>query len=249
MPTPDGQTIALILLIFLVAGTLKGVLGFGLPIITMSFLPFIIPVEQAIVLSAVVQPATNLFQLASAGGVGAAIRIAMPVLITLVPGVFLGAWYLTSLDGNSLLMMVGLTIIVFSMLNLLGFGVEIAEKNRFSAGLGLGAVAGVVGALTSLNGWAFIMYLVGTGVERTAFRSAIALLFLISGLLISSSFWVLGLLDLTLLTIGAATLCAAFPGMWLGNILGTKLPAELFRKILLIALVGIGMMLIFQAIG
>ena len=248
MPTPDGQTISIILLIFLIAGLVKGVLGFGLPIVTMSFLPFFVPVEQAIVLSAVVQPATNLFQLASAGGVRKAFLTGLPVLATLVPGVAFGAWYLTSLDGNTLLLLVGITIIAFSMFSLLGYQVLISERKRIPAGLGFGAVAGVVGALTSLNGWAFIMYLVGIGAERSVFRSTIALLFLVSGFLISSSFWILGLLNGTLLVIGLSTLCAAFPGMWFGNLLGSKLPAELFRRVLLSALVVIGVMLVYQSV-
>ena len=248
MPTPDGHSIAIILAVFLAAGLVKGILGFGLPIVTMSFLPFIIPVEQAIVLSAAVQPATNLFQLLSAGDVRRAFETGWPVLATLVPGVALGAWYLTSLDGHTLLLMVGVTIIAFSMLNLFGYQIVIAENRRVHAGFGFGAVAGVVGALTSLNGWAFIMYLVGIGAERTVFRSTIALLFLVSGFLISSSFWVLGLLNGTLLAIALATLCAAFPGMWIGNKLGSGLPADLFRKVLLVALALIGMMLIYQAV-
>ena len=249
MPAPDAQTIVIILMIFLLAGLVKGVLGFGLPIITMSFLPFIVPVEQAIVLSAVVQPATNLFQLMSAGGVTGAVVVGWPVLVTLVPGVALGAWYLSSLDGNTLLLFVGVTIVLFSLINLLGYRIEISPRNRIPAGFGFGAVAGVVGALTSLNGWAFIMYLVGIGTDRQSFRSSIALLFLVSGFLISSSFWLVGLLDATLLMIGIATLGTAFPGMWLGDRVGSALPAELFRKIVLCALVLIGGMLILQSLS
>lgn len=249
MPMPDGQIIVTILAIFFIAGLVKGVLGFGLPIVTMAFLPLFVPIEKAIVLSAFVQPATNLFQLASAGMVGRAVQTAWPVLVALLPGVAIGAWFLSSIDSETLLLIVGITIIAFSIINLIGYGIQIPDGKRIIVGYGFGAVAGVVGVLTSLNGWAFVMYMVGVGAERNLFRSTIALLFLVSGFLISSSFWVLGLLDWTLFTIGVATLCTAFPGMWLGNRIGSNLPADAFRRTLLIALVVVGGMLVYRALG
>ncbi len=240
MPPLDPSIIIAVLLVFLVAGLVKGVLGFGLPIITMASLPFLVDVQSAIVLSAIVQPATNVFQLVSSGGVARAFHFSWPVLITLVPGISLGAWYLTSLDADTLLFLVGLTIVAFSVLELSGFRFRISPKKRIPTGLGMGAVAGVFGALTSLNGWAFIMYLMGIGLDRRDFRSAIALLFLVSGFFISTSFWIIGILDKKLLLLGAGVLVPAFFGMWIGDLIGQRIPAAVFRKILLVSLVFIG---------
>lgn len=239
LPLEPGA-IAAVLLVYFLAGTVKGVLGFGLPIITMASLPFLVDVQSAIVLSAVVQPATNIFQLISSGGVARAFKVSWPVLLTLIPGISLGAWYLTALDANTLLFLVGLTIVVFSVLELSGFRFSIQPKRRFAAGLGFGALAGVFGALTSLNGWTFIMYLMGIGLDRKDFRSAIGLLFLVSGFFISTSFWVVGILDMQLLLLGAVVLVPAFLGMWAGDLLGKKIPADLFRRLVLLALVLIG---------
>lgn len=236
-----------ILAIFLVAGMVKGVLGFGLPIITMSLLPFVIPVEQAIVLSAIVQPFTNIFQLVSTGGYQRAIQVAWPVIATLVPGVAIGAWYLTSLDGRALLMIVGVTISAFALINLLGYRIAIRPERRVPAGLGFGLIAGIFGALTSLNGWAFILYLVGLDTPRDVFRGSIALLFLVSGTLISSSFWIVGLLDGKLALIGGAALATAFPGMWIGERIGRRIPADTFRKLLLVSLILIGTAMVIRA--
>ncbi|MEM9330422.1 MAG: sulfite exporter TauE/SafE family protein [Pseudomonadota bacterium] len=243
----DVSIIVWVLAIFLFAGVIKGVLGFGLPIITMSLLPFIMPIEKAIVISAFVQPATNVFQLISAGGVGKSLRLVWPVLLMLVPGVAIGAWYLTSLDSKSLLLLVGLTIVTFALVNLMGFRIDIPARHKVLIGGAFGFTAGVFGAMTALNGWAFIMYLVGIGADRPTFRSAIALLFLVSGALISSSFWAIGWLTWEAALLGAIALLGAFPGMSLGNRLGERLPGESFRKGVLIALVLIGCVLAVQS--
>ncbi|MEM9279411.1 MAG: sulfite exporter TauE/SafE family protein [Pseudomonadota bacterium] len=233
--------------IFLFAGTVKGILGFGLPIITMSLLPFVMPIEKAIALSAIVQPATNIFQLVSAGGYKQSFKLAWPVLLMLVPGVAMGAWYLTELESETLLLLVGITIVAFSLFDLLGYKVSISEARKVPFGMGFGLVAGIFGALTALNGWAFIMYLIGVGASREVFRSAIAMLFLVSGFLISSSFWVLGWLTTETVLLGVLALLTAFPGMTIGNRLGRKLSGETFRKMLLIALVIVGLTLAVQA--
>lgn len=245
----DVHTLSLIMLIYLMGGVVKGVLGFGLPIMTMALLPFVVSIEQAIVLSAIVQPATNVFQLFSAGGLKRAVELATPVLLTLLPGIILGAWLLSMLDGGLVLVVVGMTISVYALYDLAGLAVRIPDATRFPAGLGFGFVAGIFGALTSVNGWAFIIYLLGCGASRNEFRSAIALLFLVSGFLISSSFYAVGLLTQSLFLCGLLALVPSFSGMWLGGLLGKRIPAETFRQIVLVALVGVGFVLAYRGLG
>ena len=165
----------LVFAIFLIAGTVKGVLGFGLPLITMSLLPFVIPVELAIVLSALVQPATNIGQLISTGGAKQAFNSTWPILLALVPSVALGAWFLLELEGNAHLLILGLTLIGFALHSLSGFIFKISKERQNIVGGVTGFVAGIVGIFTSINGMFFIMYLVGIGAKRNEFRAAIAL--------------------------------------------------------------------------
>lgn len=233
--------------IFLLAGTLKGVLGFGLPIISMSLLPFVFPIEQAITMSAIVQPLTNLFQLYSAGRVREAFSITWPVIITLMLGVLLAYWLLGGMESDKLLLLVGVTILMFSIMELSGFGLTIPNNLRVPYGLGFGFIAGVFGALTALNGWAFILYLMGCQLDRQMFRSSIALLFIVSGLLISSSFWALGWLNAEVLGLGVIALTMSFVGMAIGNRIGERLSGAIFRKCVLIVLAVLGCGLIAQS--
>jgi uncharacterized membrane protein YfcA len=234
--------------IFLIAGTVKGVLGFGLPLITMSLLPFVIPVELAIVLSALVQPATNIGQLISTGGARQAFYSTWTILLALIPSVALGAWFLSELEGNSHLFILGLTLIGFAVHSLSGFVFRIAKERQNIVGGITGFVAGIVGMLTSINGMFFIMYLVGIGAQRNEFRAAIALLFIVSGVLINSGFWFAGLLNQNNIILGILVLIPCFTGMWLGNIIGNRIPNEVFRKMILYALLVIGCVFIWRGL-
>ncbi len=131
-----------------------------------SLLPFVIPVELAIVLSALVQPATNIGQLISTGGAKEAFRSTWAILLALIPSVALGAWFLNELEGNSHLLILGLTLICFSIYSISGFAISISKGRQNLAGSITGFVAGLIGVLTSINGMFFIMYLVGIGADR-----------------------------------------------------------------------------------
>lgn len=239
--------LVLVFLIFAIAGLVKGVLGFGLPLITMSLLPFVISVELAIVLSALVQPITNIGQLISTGGARQAFYSTWSILLALVPSVALGAWYLTSLEGSLHLLILGLTLIGFALHSLSGFVFKISKGRQTLAGALTGLVAGVVGILTSINGMFFIMYLVGIGADRNAFRAGIALLFIISGVLINSGFWFAGLLNQTNVLLGLFVLIPCFIGMSIGNTIGERIPNEQFRRLILYALLIIGCLFIWRS--
>lgn len=239
-------SLAMVFCIFFVAGSVKGVLGFGLPLITMSLLPFVIPIELAIVLSALVQPATNIGQLISTGGAKEAFRSTWTILLALIPSVALGAWFLNELEGNSHLLILGLTLIGFSLYSISGFAISISKSQRNIAGSITGFIAGLIGILTSINGMFFIMYLVGIGADRKAFRAAIALLFIVSGLLINSGFWFAGLLNQNNIIIGVLVLIPCFFGMWSGNLIGNRIPNDLFKKMILYALLVIGCVFIYR---
>lgn len=238
----------LVFAIFFVAGTVKGVLGFGLPLITMSLLPFVVPVELAIVLSALVQPATNIGQLISTGGARQAFHSTWTILFALVPSVALGAWFLSELEGNAHLLILGLTLIGFAFHSLSGFIFKISKESQNIFGVITGFIAGIVGILTSINGMFFIMYLVGIGARRNEFRAAIALLFIVSGVLINSGFWFAGLLNENNVFIGILVLIPSFAGMWIGNSIGNRIPNEVFRKMILYALLVIGCVFIARGL-
>jgi len=234
--------------IYLIAGIVKGIMGFGLPIITMSLLPFFVSIETAIVLSAIVQPATNVFQFYLAKHWAEAFETAKPVIVALVIGVFVGAWLLSIVNSSILLVLAGATITLHSIYQLLGARFVFPPEKRKISGYGFGFIAGVVGVLTSLNGWAFVIYLIACEANRNLFRSTVALLFLISGTLISTSFWATGLLTGELLAIGVMMLVPAFGGMWIGEHVGAQLSNEGFRKLVLGALSIIGIVILFRGL-
>lgn len=245
----DGAVALACFAIFLWGGFVKGGLGFGLPLATISVLPLVIPVDMALALNVVVQPITNLGQLWSTGQARAAARRFWILLPPLAAGVALGTAFLTSLDPDRLTLLLGLFIIAFTLLSLGGITLPIRPERERAAGIATGFLAGVVGALTAANGAVFVMYLVALRLGRDLFRATLGLLFLVSGGLLAGSFWSVGLLDGPRAAFALLCVAPCLLGMWAGNLAASRLPAETFRRAILLALFCLGLNFVLRGAG
>lgn len=242
-------TVLAVALIFVFGGITKGALGFGLPLMTMAMLPFVIPVQAALAINAVVLPLTNVIQFVQARQMAPTIRRFYPVLAGVVVGVPLGAALVSVVSENALTAALGGFVVFFSVLSLAMPQLELPAARERSIGSWVGLVAGIVGALTTVNGPFFVMYLLGLRAERTLFLSAISLFFIVSGALIAGAFWLAGLFDQTRLALATVSLLAAMLGMYLGNRLAAQIPARQFRVMVLVVLCVLGLNLLWRGLN
>ncbi len=236
----EAWDFAAVLAIFAIAGIVKGVVGFGLPMVSMSLLVFVGPVDFALALNSIVQPASNLSQFLGARMARPTVARFWPLLATLAPGVAVGAYFLTSLPEAALLLTIGILVVAFSVATTFGFTIDIPARRERAVSLVLGFFAGILGALTTANGPIFVTYLVSLKVDRDMFRAALGMLFLVSGMLVASSLLVVGILDLGRLIVALVSIPAALFGMWIGDHLGRRLGGRVFRGAVLAALFILG---------
>lgn len=248
-PELSWLTLGLVLAVFFVGGVIKGALGFGLPLVTMSVLPLLVPVPLALAINAVVLPCANVSQFVGARLAGPTLARFWPVIIGVVAGVPLGTLLLRAMDERVMLLLLGSLVIGFSAMTLSAPRLRIPARLERSTGVGVGVAAGVVGALTTANGPVLVMYLVGLGVERRLFVSTLGLLFVISGVLIAGLFATIGVLDLDGLLLALLCLAPAMAGMWGGNRFGQRMSSERFRSAILATLTLLGANLIWRALA
>lgn len=245
----DAADVAAVLAIFLWGGFVKGGLGFGLPLATISILPLIIPVDMALAINTLVQPLTNIGQLAGTRLTRVTVRRFWPMGITLGIGVAIGAAFVKELDAQTLTLILGLFIMAFTVMSLRGVSLPVPAHREREAGLGTGFLAGIVGALTAANGPIFVIYLLGLRLDRREFRAAIAFLFIVSGAFIAGGFWSVGFLDMPRAVLAALCLPPALIGMWIGTVLANRLPAEGFRTAVLCGLFCLGLNFALRGFG
>lgn len=238
------STILAVGLVFFLGGVVKGGIGFGLPLLTMSILPILIPLELAVVINGVMLPIANTGQFLRERLIGLTTRTVWPIVAGLVVGIPIGTALVTQINETQFNIGLGVFVIAFVVLTVAAPRYQLEQRWQLPVGLLTGVVAGVVGAMTSANGLFFVMFLVAIGAGRGLFLSSLGLLFVTTGVMIALSYAVAGILTLERLALALLFAIPAFGGMVLGNYLASRLSVERFRQIVLGALLLLGLNLI-----
>lgn len=231
----------------LAGGWIKGMIGVGLPMVAIPLMAAFIPVRDAIAIMYFPVLVTNLYQASQGGYFVSALKRFWPMMILIVAGTWFGAKTLVVIDTIWLEGIVGATVAGFSLINLLNPTFRIAARHELWLSLVIGIVGGFFGGLTLFVGPALIMFLVSLHVAKEEFIGTVGLVYLLA-LIPTGVFY---LIDGTLRQEHLLpTLAATVPvilGMVIGTLIRGHINETLFRKILLITLVVIGLNMVRSA--
>lgn len=237
---PEPLNAAIIFTVFLLAGTVKGLVGFGLPTVSLGLLTVAFDLTTAMVLLLVPSFVTNVWQ-AAVGGNGRAILSRLwPFLATATATVWIGAPALTRLDLHWLSALLGLLVALYAGLNLAGVRIALASGQETWAGPLIGAVNGVLTGMTGSFVVPGVLYLQAIGLSRDVLVQAMGIFFTLSTVALALALRGGGLLDLSYGAWSGAALAPAAIGMVVGQRIRKRLSEERFRRILFIGLLMLG---------
>ena len=110
--TPDFEQVSIIAAVvcsLIVAGLLKGTIGVGMPIVALPLLSLFIDVKSAVMLLSMPLILSNLPQALEGGKTGRCLVQLMPVILGMIPGLFLGVQGLLAVDANVAKIIAGLS--------------------------------------------------------------------------------------------------------------------------------------------
>lgn len=228
---PDPLTVAAIAGTFLIAGTVKGVIGLGLPSVSLALLTVAIDLPSAMALLLVPSFVTNLWQ-AMVGGHGREIvRRLWPFLLMATATVWLGALALARIDLALLSGLLGVLLVVYAGVSLTGIRISIAPRREVGLGALFGAVNGILTGMTGSFVVPGVMFLQAIGLSRDLLIQAMGMLFTLSTLALAAALQAHALLSLELGGLSAAALLPAMAGMVLGQRIRGRLSEQLFRRV------------------
>lgn len=250
-PLPDyaPELFALIVAIYVLAGTVKGAMGFGLPVVSITLLPFLIPVETALAYNSVVILLTNLQQIRQAGEWRGGVAAAWPMMVGMAIMVPVGALFTIGISTSTLMTILGGFVLLFVVSSFLNPSLRIPAGWEKPMGFGMGLLSGFVGALTSSPGPIFVMYVVSLHLARPVYMSALGFIMSLFGIVVAASYAWVGILRWEHLALGLLCIIPSMTGMWLGNKWAKRLPMERFRQIVLGMLGVLACLMIRRAIG
>lgn len=245
---PPGL-LALILAVYLVAGFVKGAMGFGLPVVTITILPFFIPVEDALALNALVIMVTNLQQIAQARATREGFGAAWPMMLGMALTVPVGAMFTVGISAPVLMTILGVFVLLFVISGFLSPQLRVPEGYARPVGFGMGLASGFVGALTSSPGPIFVMYVVSLHLPRPQYMAALGFIMTLFGIVVTASYVWVEIVRWEHVPTGLLCTIPGLLGGFLGNVIGKRVRIETFRRIVLSMLAVLAALMIERALG
>lgn len=243
----DPVTIAAITATFLIAGAVKGVIGLGLPTVSLGLLTAALDLPAAMALLIVPSLATNLWQAAVGSNVRAILRRIWPFLLMATATVWIGATALTRLDLSLLSGLLGALLVAYAGLNLTGVRLSISAQQEVWVGPMFGIANGVLTGMTGSFVVPGVMFLQAIGLPRDMLVQAMGMLFTASTIALALALQGNNLLTTQLNIVSVAALLPAILGMIVGQRIRKRLSEARFRQVFFIVILVLGGYIIASA--
>jgi len=237
---PTFETLLYVALVYVLSGGVKGVLGIGLPLVSIPLLAGTMGPVTAMAYMVVPTFAVNLWQVIQSGYLMGAFKRFWSAYPLAILGVAIGVSFLTRMDAATLTAMVGVLVIFVSVSQL--FPLRLSVPHGFEPWVTpiVGLCSGMLGGISSFLGPFMVIYLVALRISKDEFVGAIALFYLIAGIPFFGGLAVSGELGVEELIGSTAASVMILIGVVGGQWVRKKVSPELFRKAVLIMLILIG---------
>ena len=231
----------LVLLTFLVAGTVKGVIGLGLPTVAMGLLGLAIAPAQAAALLIIPSIVTNTWQLAAGGRLRGLIKRLWPMQLGILLGTGLGMLWLSSDGGSWVVRALGMALLLYALSGLFLPVLRVAPRMENWLGPTCGLITGIITSATGVFVIPAVPYLQALGLSKNQLVQALGLSFSVSTLALAAALGHSGeLLQPAVLGVSALALLPALLGMAGGQWLRKRISAERFKRWFFIGLLLLG---------
>lgn len=249
MPTVDPVLLALIAAVFALAGFVKGVIGLGLPTVSMGLLAVTMTPVQALTIVIVPAIVTNIWQTFVGPYLRDIIRRLWPLMVGTVIGIWSCAGLMTGSYAKDGIIVLGILLVIYAILGLGKFQFSVPKRHEYWIGGIVGLITGAISAATGVQVIPSMPFMQAIGMEKDELVQALGVFFTVATLALAFNLTSAGLLNASTAVPGVTAMIAAFAGMFGGQALRTRMHPETFRRWFLIAMMLLGLYLAGTAIA
>jgi hypothetical protein len=238
----------LVAVAFLLAGFVKGVIGLGLPTVSMGLLAVTMPPSHALAIVIIPAIVTNIWQTFVGPYLRDIIRRLWPLMAGTVLGIWLNAGMLTGPYARYGTIVLGLLLVIYAIIGLKKFSFKVARRNEKWIGGIIGVMTGAVSAATGVQVIPSMPFMQAIGMEKDELVQALGVFFTVATVALAFNLTSAGLLSAATALPGAVAMAASFAGMFIGQAVRSRMQPEAFRRWFLIAMIFLGLYLAASAI-
>ncbi|MEM7112178.1 MAG: sulfite exporter TauE/SafE family protein [Chloroflexota bacterium] len=241
----NGGQFLLLSLVIVIAGIVRGCIGFGFSAILVASTSFWLPPVAVVNLAVLMEIGASVMM-----SVSIQKDVKTAVLIPLTLGTlltsFIGTWLLATLSDAQLQWIIGPYLVVIALLTLTNyqFPGEVTSLRIFFLGL----VSGFFNGLAAIGGIVAAWGLVGSKLPVRDIRATLAAYFIVVEILFLLAAYWNGIMTLGVILTAVFSLIPLALGIWLGARLFNRYPEALLKRLVLIALISLSLLGLYKTI-
>ena len=232
--------------VFVFGGVVKGTLGVGLPLVAVPLMSLVLPATQSIALVMMSVLVSNVMQALEGGLSWQGVRRFAPLIGALLVSTAITVPLTLDLPEATLRMLLAGVVLLAVALMALPLELSVAPAHERWWSLGVGAMSGVLGGVSSLTGPIIITYMMSLRLARDVFVGSISIIYLAGALPLYGSMALHGRIGATDAMLSVAALLPMALGLLIGRRVRSSLSEVWFRRILLGFLVCVALVLLLR---
>ena len=243
----DGR-LAFVAAVFALGGLIKGVIGLGLPTISMGLLALVMPPLQAAAILVLPSFLTNVWQMAAGPSLSAVARRLWPMLLAVSLGTLAGARFMTGSYARYGSILLGIALIAYALTAFRSKPITVPPSREAWLSPLTGGTTGLIAAATGVFVVPSVPYLQALDLRREELIQALGMNFTVSTIALTINLALAGAINLGAMRPTLVALIAAFAGMGVGQALRSRLSPEIFRRCFFAGLLLLGLYLAVDAL-
>lgn len=234
--------------VFVLSGLVKGVIGMGLPAISLGLLTLSLDLSVAMPLVIMPSLVTNFWQACLGGYFLEVVRRIWAFLLPICLTISLGTGILVSVDESWLSGTLGVLLGVYAVIAMFGWQIRISRQRSMWLGPLVGAVNGTITGMTGSFIVPGVIYLQALGMKKDMLVQAMGIAFLTSTIILGLSLQQYGIMRQAQFWQSCLAIIPALIGMQLGMLIRARVSELRFRMIFLVGMLLIGMAILFKSV-
>jgi uncharacterized membrane protein YfcA len=232
--------IAFVTAVFVLGGFIKGVVGLGLPTVTIGLLSLVMPPAEAAAIVVVPSLVTNLWQFAAGARLVALTKRFATALVALCAGVWLAAGAISGAGAGTAAALLGVSLLIYAIFGLASVRMQAPPCAEPWLSPAMGLATGVVTAATGNFVVPMVPYLQSLGLDKDDLVQALGMFFTVATVALGVALAHDGVLNANVAGTSLLALVPALAGMWIGTQVRSRIDAQTFRRWFFIGLLLLG---------
>ncbi len=244
----DELDYAFILAAYIVASSIKGLTGIGFSTSCLPIMALRLDLKVAIPLVIVPSIVSNVVVMVQAGHFREAVKRFWPLYVSSIPGLLIGLTILIAINIDAAKAILGLVLITYAFWALSNKSFSLSGEWERKLKIPAGFCTGFVNGLTGSQVMPALPYFLSLNLNKSAFVQAINISFTLSSLIMLFGMNRLGYLSPNTFLIAVLGLIPVLMTVYLAGKLQHRLTGALYRRLVLIFLLIMGLILLARVL-